>query len=463
MLHRIYALITALTLLATLANAQVVNIPDPNLNRLVRQKLGIPQGVPILESDMLQLTHMRWSEEGIHDLTGIEHATNLVTAIINVNPIEDLSPLGDLPRLMTIHMSVVPTKNLDWIANITTLRELIASNCGIEDISGLSNLTSLVNLRLEGNRIVDVSPLANLKMLESLWLTRNAIVDFSPIGELSIADLRRDEICDISRRSIQNRINNRRLPSMFLPWENGIRNEGGEWWDESISYDDRITYHDLWWHFPGRFKIDFILDEQGYKLAGDISEAIKFRDDLISRNPNMLILADLRQRYAPVSRFGEDWFGWLRDDNGNLTFAFGNHAFINFKLPEVEDVIVQRAVAVAQCGLVDGIVFDAWGIDRNAPVESRYSILHRIREEVPDDFLILFNTNHFYIPDLAPLINGSFMETFPDIREEGYTRDRIIEIESTLIKYELNAREPQINCLRGFGIGTEPPNSPNNL
>ena len=54
------------------------------------------------------------------------------------------------------------------------------------------------------------------------------------------------------------------------------------------------------------------------------------------------------------------------------------------------------------------------------------------------------------------------METFPRVRENGYTRDDIIEIESNLIWYEANAREPKINCLRGFGVGAEPPDSPNN-
>ena len=52
------------------------------------------------------------------------------------------------------------------------------------------------------------------------------------------------------------------------------------------------------------------------------------------------------------------------------------------------------------------------------------------------------------------------METFYD--EGGYTRRRIAEIEDTLLWFEENAREPQITCLRGQGIPTEPPDSPTN-
>ena len=64
------------------------------------------------------------------------------------------------------------------------------------------------------------------------------------------------------------------------------------------------------------------------------------------------------------------------------------------------------------------------------------------------------------MPKSVSYVNGSFMETFPS--ESGYTRDDIIEIETNLIWYEANVREPKINCLRGLGIGTEPPDSPKN-
>ena len=45
---------------------------------------------------------------------------------------------------------------------------------------------------------------------------------------------------------------------------------------------------------------------------------------------------------------------------------------------------------------------------------------------------------------------------------EGYTYRELIEIEDILLWNELNLRAPQINCLEGEGIGTEPPDSPEN-
>ena len=475
--------------LGTASLAEVVDIPDPNLERVIRDALDVPRGTSLLKEDMLKLTHLPWSDENIEDLTGLEHATNVVFAVLGGNPITDLAPIGSLPRLETLHIAGIRTNNLDALANLAALKDLFAIHCAIEDISALAGLTNLVALDLAANRIVDISALANLTALEKLHIERNRIVDVSPLAgltklkelhifhnrivdfsailHLSIIDLWRDEECVLPGMPIHDRIANRSLPSVFQPWSNGISSQEGTWWDDSIPFNDRVAAHDLWWHGPGaNFQIRLELTPQGYQIIGDMPREIAYRDELLSKNPSMLFLADLRQHYARIVRFGEDWFGWLRDENGNIVPVdqLDPHTqyLIDFRRPAVQDDIVQRAIAVARCGLFDGIMFDAWGADDSASLEGRYSILRRIRESVPNDFLILFNTNHFYIPDLVPYINGAFMETFPRVGENGYTRDRIIEIETNLIRYESNVREPKINCLRGLGIGAEPPDNPNN-
>ena len=55
------------------------------------------------------------------------------------------------------------------------------------------------------------------------------------------------------------------------------------------------------------------------------------------------------------------------------------------------------------------------------------------------------------------------METLPGNGINGYTRKEIQRIENTLVWAEANLREPQVNCLEGWGIPTEPLDSPNNL
>ena len=54
------------------------------------------------------------------------------------------------------------------------------------------------------------------------------------------------------------------------------------------------------------------------------------------------------------------------------------------------------------------------------------------------------------------------METIPYNLKVGYTRDQIIEIERTLSWAEENLREPRVNCLEGWGIPHEPPDSSRN-
>ena len=511
---RFLILSVAATLLISQVSAQVVDIPDSNLERAIRERLELPTDVPITQQEMLRLTGLAAEVAEVETLIGLEYATNLKSLFLRNNPIKDLTPLAKLTQLEVLHMPGIPINDLTLIANLTQLKELILASCGIRDISPLASLTQLILLNLSGNDIVDVSPLANLTALEELWLDGNDIVDVSPLAnltalkklylegnqivdvspvqELSLTDFRYSvvnvsEVCVLPVSPIQERIDNRSLPSIIQVFDDGILNRGGEWWDPQIPYDARVAHHDLWWFYLP-FGLDFQLAPEGYQLAGDLPRAIERREALLSKNSNMLFLIDLRYAYAPFRRHPEDWFGWLKDENGNLIPSRpGSTAhMIDFRLPEVQDAIVQRAIAVAKCGLYDGIAFDSWNeglvmltdkrgdaylqyegtpeyhSDLKKEQEARISILRRIREGVRDDFLILCNFNWNRIPLSAPYINGGFMETFPSTIEHGYTRDNIIYTEDALLWYEANVQEPKINCLRALGIGHEPPDSPRN-
>ena len=469
------------------ANAQVVEIPDPNLELVIREKLGLSSELPITQQGMLGLTGFATEAAGIENISGLEYAKNLKVLILNNNPIQDLTPLSSLTQLERLQMPGVPIDDLTPIGNLTQLKELSLAFCGIRDISPLANLTQLIVLILSGNDIVDVGPLANLSALEELWLDRNHIVDLSPVQGLSLTDFRYDEVCVLPAPPIQDRIANRSLPSI-IQWSAGIVTLPTLSHAESISeWEDHISYHDLFGtHLP--FGLRFTQASPwsqltaGYLAAGDLDVAIAKREEFLAKNPNMLFLAEIRINTAhPVLMYPEDWFGWARDEHGDPVsgdrFASYPTYLIDIRLPEVQDIIVEQAISVAACGLYDGIYFDWWwegdfplagnfNADGSAQFweivdgEVLVSILQRIRANVRDDFLIMFNSNRRQLPSSVSYINGSFMETFPP--ENGYTRDDILEIESSLIWYEANVREPKINSLRGLGIGTEPPDSPNN-
>ena len=150
-----------LIFVVTHASAQVVNFPDPNLNRAVHEELGIPDHVPITQQDMLQLTGLATEVAQVEDITGLEYATNLKSLYLRGNPLQDLTPVANLTQLELLHLPGVPIKDLTPIQNLIKLERLILSHCEITDITPVQNLTALVFANLSVNRIIDIRPLAN--------------------------------------------------------------------------------------------------------------------------------------------------------------------------------------------------------------------------------------------------------------------------------------------------------------
>ena len=170
--------------------------------------------------------------------------------------------------------------------------------------------------------------------------------------------------------------------------------------------------------------------------------------------------------------YPEDWPYWLRDKSGSRVQDEGwSELLIDWTHPGAQDHFVQQAVAAAKCGIFDGIFLDWWSEEpqwdqemadlyHGSKVDGLVSLVKRIREAVGDDFLIIVNTNTRKIPRSAPYVNGSLMETIGSVK--GYSRERLIEIEDALLWYEENFRYPQANCLEGWGIPSESPDSPRN-
>ena len=430
-------------------------------------------------ANLTQLHGLILVENGIRDITLLAGLVNLGFLTLRENPIADLSPLANLTQLKELHIGAGRITDITPLANLANLVMLNLSGNQIVDIGPLAGLTQLEKLVIDSNQIVDIGPLANLTRLRELKIDRNKIVDFSPLQGLTLTNLRYDEVCALPDPPIQDRIENRSLPSIVQSFGHTILNL------PALSHYDRIAYHDLYWqHLP--FGLRFQQTPPWYQLVGDIDRAIAEREELLARNPNMLFLVEIRLRMAdPYLHYPKDWLGWLRDENGNLIKTSRNpdnrHYFIDFRLPEVQDIIVQQAISVAKCGLYDGIFLDTWSdagpvlvsyddvpdSERQyystfeEEIEARLSIIQRIRANVPDDFLILCNSNWAKLPITGSYINGGFMETFRD-GYDVYQNRTLAEIEDALLWFEENVREPRINCLRGEGIPTEPPDSPNN-
>ena len=227
---RLLVFLVAVTLFVAQANAQVVDIPDPNLEKAIRETLELPAEVSITQQEMLRLTSLPIESPQLSNLTGLEHATNLehlslgrvgmvsdLTPLSNLtslerlnvenNQISDIRPLTGLLHLRTLALSANQIQDIAPVANLTALtyldlsgnrveslqplvgliylRTLRLVNIQIEDITLLEHLTSLISLTVSHNQVRDVSPLAGLVNLTFLNLRNNRISDLNPLANLT--------------------------------------------------------------------------------------------------------------------------------------------------------------------------------------------------------------------------------------------------------------------------------------
>ena len=451
--------------LGSVAFAQVVEIPDPNLRAAIREALGVPRGAPITQDDMNRLTHLDVLGQGIVDLSGLEHATNLTRLTIPENPIVNLSPLANLHTLAYLeidfcnisdltplsHLIGLTTLNALYnriinirpLANLTQLTTLRLSNNRIVDVRPLANLTQLVTLRLSNNRIVDVHPLMRLTNLTSLEIENNQIADHSPLHALVLTEFSYDQHCDMPSLPLEPRLANRTYPLIFSPWSAHIIANRPE-----LSSAEQRAYHDLRWNTT-RSELHFLETDEGFNMVGHLTKAIQKRDELQALNPNLIHLIDVGIRAAPIDWFPDDWPYWIRDEQGNIFREYshegvlGAHGLMDFTHPHIQDMVVQQAIAVSKCGLYDGIFFDYWSEewpvlggwdgtqDRHfrtleEELRARDIIVQRIRANTRSNFLIVGNTNDRIIPKTAPYVNGSFMETIIPGSIKGIELEEII-------------------------------------
>ena len=474
---RLLIFLVTVTLLITSAYAQVVEIPDPNLEKAIREELNLPDEIPITQQEMLQLTELWAASRGITNLTGLEYATNLDYLNVGKNQISDILPVASLINLTGLAVWGNQISDLTPIANLTNLLKLSLSDNAIENLEPLAGLTQLQVLDLDANRVKDITPLSNLINLEILYLRNNLVNDFTPLQGLNLIEFYYDEPRNIPSLlpPVRERIENRSFPSVFQAWDHV---EG----QDHLSEDERYALHDLffspffslWWKPGGG-----IAQLPGYglstSLSGNPDRGYQSRQRLLDINPNMVFLRDVpihaqhtADAFPPSSDF------WIRDDQGQIVQnEFGGY-LVNFFKPEVQDLLVKRIIAVEQSGLYDGVMLDSFNnnsigfvgrhflsLTDEDIIQAILNIFRAVRSEVHDDFLILINANRSKATRYAAYVNGTFMETGKDY-EGGYTHEGLKEIESTLIWSEEHFRSPQINCLEGWGMSIEPPDGPNN-
>ena len=295
------------------------------------------------------------------------------------------------------------------------------------------------------------------------------VILFSPIAHAQNEDvLTIDEsrICEVNRVGTVERITNREYPSVFGAWHHELLNFPIPEDIYSPEYFEKmLAFHDLFFRGSGH-GLQWRSTPDGMRTVGPWWVAEEAKSRIHSQNPNFLHLVPIYYYGANPETYSEESPYWLRDKAGNRVQDEGwSELLIDFTQPEAQDHFVQQAIAIAQCGIFDGIFMDWWSehdewnqeladLYHGDKVGAQISILKRIREAVGDDFLIIVNSRIQKIPRSSPYVNGAFMEGHPK-----HTREYLIEVESTLLWNEENFRYPQTNCLEAWGIPTEPLNS----
>ena len=271
-----------------------------------------------------------------------------------------------------------------------------------------------------------------------------------------------------------------------------------------LSELEQFASHDLMWSGLWDLRLGWTVSvDQPYSglsttlmdILGNPDAAEERKDSLLQLNPDFKFLVSVLYREGKyvddesglvnlweVGDFPPDSPFWIRDAAGEPVPAFGTDdnldgvvepeeietALLDFRNPDLIELVAQKALALEQTGVVDGIFLDWWAehnrtvasyvdwstfyMTAEEEIEARLAILRRIRELVSDDFLILGNTNQLTAPRSAPYMNGMFMEAIKADWFRGYTISELETIEESLYWGSENLREPRITCLEGWRV-----------
>lgn len=236
-------------------------------------------------------------------------------------------------------------------------------------------------------------------------------------------------------RPLPERIQGRTFPSVFQAWSPAQNVQ-----DDSPLHT--IARHDLVFSGPSFFGLRWSRRPSGLAdgfTAESVARAKSFRQKLLSLNPNLLLIVEIRYRDANKSYLPDGHKWWLRNKDGRIVTGWEEGKFLrmDFHNPEFRRQVARQAKAAVDSGAVDGVMLDWWSDDA-----SRLALIQEIRKAIGEDALILANANDRQTPMTASYINGYFMESYRSETAQDWKR-----IADTLAWAEIHLREPRVNCL----------------
>lgn len=218
---------------------------------------------------------------------------------------------------------------------------------------------------------------------------------------------------------IAGKIASRDFPSIYQPWS-GIDDEPG------VDLRTLVARHDLLWRTPGGYGLFYDAgallepctpDPGGSCLAlatgftaASRASAAAIVADLRARNPNLVLILEVRYREQQDTQLPASHRFWQRDAQGNRVAGWSEGTYVSYLLDwhdsEVRALVAQQARAAVAAGL-DGVFLDWW--DDND--DDRLALARAVRDAIGDRLLIV-NNNDRPLPRSAQWINGSYMEGY---------------------------------------------------
>lgn len=235
-------------------------------------------------------------------------------------------------------------------------------------------------------------------------------------------------------KPLAERVRGREFPSVFQAW-----NPADNLKEDTLATAAR---HDLIFHGVSFFGLRWEGPHEGLAMSftpESVGAARQKRKALLARNPNVILLAEIRYRDAHRSYLPEGHAWWRRGREGKIVAGWeeGGYLQLDFGQAAFREQVAAQAQAAVSSGAVDGVMLDWWQDDAE-----RLALAQAIRARIGAEALILANANDRRTPKTAPFINGFFMECYRSQTTEEWGR-----IADTLAWAERNLRPPRINCL----------------
>ena len=242
----------------------------------------------------------------------------------------------------------------------------------------------------------------------------------------------------MSEKPLSRRIAERGFPSVFQAWSPAEEPKG-------VPAEVMLARHDLIFHGPEFFGLRWNQKPTGLATGftpESVLAAQKRRAELLTRNPNTVLIAEIRYRDAHTSYLPEDHPWWKRDKDSQRAPGWeeGGYWLLDFANPAFRQYVAMQAKAAIASGALDGVMLDWWQDD-----DDRLALAKEIRDAIGPNALILANANDRQTPRTAAFVNGFFMECYRSKTPEDWRR-----IASTLEWATKHLRQPQVNCVESW-------------